>query len=72
MTSTRNQSNPDGQEEELQNLSQLEHARYKQLEKQVAEIMYDPQGELKMELSAAEKDKFLQLVHQMAEILDAA
>ena len=24
------------------------------------------------ELSAAEKDKFLQLVHQMAEILDAA
>ena len=73
MTSTRNQSNPDGQEEEFQNLSQLEHARYKQLEKQVAEIMCDPQGELKMEeLSAAEKDKFLQLVHQMAEIRHAA
>ena len=73
MTSTRNDSNPDGQEAELQNLSQLEHARYKQLEKQVAEIMYDAQGELKMEeLSAAEKDKFLQLVHQMAEISNAA
>ena len=72
MTSTRNQSNPDGQEEELQNLSQLEHTRYKQLEKQVAEIVRDPKGELKMELSAAEKDKFLQLVHQMAEISNAA
>ena len=73
MTSTRGQSNPDGEEEELQNHSQVEHARYKQLEKQVAEIVRDPRGQLKMEeLSAAEKDKFLQLVHQMAEIRHAA
>ena len=73
MTSTRNQSNRDGQEEEVQNLSQLEQTRYKQLKEQVAEIVRDPKGELKMEgLSAAEKDKFLQLVHQMAEIFDAA
>ena len=49
MTSTRNDSNPDGQEAELQNLSQLEHARYKQLEKQVAEIVRDPKGELKLQ-----------------------
>ena len=43
------------------------------MEEQIADIVRDPNGELKMEeLSAAEKDKFLQLVHQMAEILDAA
>ena len=72
MTSQSNQSNPNGEDEELQNLSQVDHARYKQLEQQVAEIVRDANGQLKMEeLSAAEKVKFLQLLDQMAEMLDA-
>ena len=72
MTSQSNQSNPNGKDEELQNLSQVDHARYKQLEQQVAQIVRDPNGQLKMEeLSAAEKVKFLQLLDQMAEMLDA-
>ena len=71
MTGQSNQSNPNGEDEELQNLSQVDHARYKQLEQQVAQIVRDPNGQLKMELSAAEKVKFLQLLDQMAEMLDA-
>ena len=72
MTSQSNHSNPNGEDEELQNLSQVDHARYKQLEQQVAQIVRDPNGQLKMEeLSAAEKVKFLQLLDQMAEMLDA-
>ena len=56
MTSQRNQSNPNGEDEELQNLNQVDHARFKQLERQVAEIVRDPNGQLKMEeLSATEK-----------------
>ena len=67
----RNQSKPDDEDENLKDLSQGKHRRYKVLEKQVAEIVRDPNGELRIkELTAAEKVKFFQLVDQMAEILE--
>ena len=60
------QSEPDDEDEELKKLKDLspgEHAWYKELEKQVAEITRDSKGELRIpELTPAERIKFYKLV----------
>ena len=70
------QSEPDDEGEKLKKLKDLspgEHVWYKELEKQVAEIMRDSKDELRIpELTPAERIKFYKLVDQMAEMLDAA
>ena len=57
-------------DDELYGVSQANIKRYRELERCVCKIIHDSKGDLKQELTAAERTHFHKLMDQMADILD--
>ena len=60
------------EDDELSGVSQADITRYREMEKRIGKILRDSKGDLKQELTSAERTEFHKLADQMADILDAA